>query len=301
VLVRFVQGMAGAVGIVLARAIVRDRHEGDALARLYAVLFAINALAPVLAPLAGGQLLHLTDWRGIFVVLAGVGALLLAVTWPIVDETLPPALRHPGGVRSTLRVMADLLRGRRFVGYVLCGAFAYAMLFAYIAGSPFVLQDIHGISPQGFSLLFALNAVGIVLATQISRRQVGRVGSARLLAIGLHTGALGSAIVLVAVLGHLGLLALLAGLFVAVASIGVVMPNASALAMAGHPSTAGSASAVFGMAGFVIGGAIAPLVGVGGSHDAAPMAIVMAVTAAIGLLVLHTTPAPLAAISPNRT
>ena len=285
--VRFVQGLAGAVGIVVARAIVRDGHEREGLARMYAILFAINAMAPVLAPIIGGQLLHVTDWRGVFVVLAGVGALLFAATWLIVSETLPVALRRGGGAARTLRVMRGLLSERLFVGYVLCGAFAYAMLFAYIAGSPFVLQDIYGISPQGFSLLFALNATGILIATLISRRLLARLGTARLLAIGLHASALGAAIVLVAVVADAGLGLLLVGLFLAVSSVGIINPNAAALAMDGHPTAAGSASALFGAAGFAVGGLVAPLVGVGGAHDALPMAVVMAVMGATAVLTLR--------------
>ncbi len=285
--VRFIQGLAGAVGIVLARAIVRDGHVGAALARMYAVLFAISAIAPVLAPVIGGQLLHVTDWRGVFVALAGIGAVLLVATWLIVSETLPVALRHRGGVTETLRVMHGLLRDRRFVGYVLCGAFVYAMLFAYIAGSPFVLQEIYGISPQGFSLLFALNATGILIAAQISRRTLARLGTARLLAIGLHACALGAVVVLGAVVGDLGLGVLLVGLFLAVASVGTVIPNAAALAMDGHMRAAGTASALFGATCFAVGGTVAPLVGVGGAHDALPMAVVMAVTGAIAVTILR--------------
>jgi MFS transporter, DHA1 family, multidrug resistance protein len=286
VAVRFVQGLAGAVGIVLARAIVRDGEAGAALARTYAVLFAINSVAPVLAPIVGGQLLHVTDWRGVFVVLAGVGVLLLAAGWRFVSETLAPALRRRGGVHDALASARALLAQRQFVGCVLCGAFAYGAMFAYIAGSPFVLQEIHGVSPQGFSLLFALNATGILVASRIGARLVGRVGTTRVLAMGMHVCLAGALVVLVAVLGDLGLAALLVGLFFCVASVGMVVPNAAALAMAGHPSIAGTASALFGLAGFGLGGLVAPLVGVGGAHDATPMAVVMAASAAAGVAVL---------------
>lgn len=288
VAVRFAQGMAGAFGIVLARAIVRDRSEGTALARTYAVLFAINAVAPVVAPIVGGLLLHVTDWRGVFVALAGIGVALLVAGWVAVPETLPVALRRRGGLAATVAVMRELGDDRRFVGYVLCGACAYAAMFAYIAGSPFVLQEIHGISPEGYSLLFALNACGILAATRISARLVGRRGALGLLAAGMYVSLAGALIVLVAVAADLGLGALLVGLFVCVASVGVTSPNAAALAMAGHQRVAGSASALFGLAAFGLGGLAAPLVGVAGAHDALPMAITMAAAAATGVLILHT-------------
>jgi len=297
--VRFIQGVAGAFGIVLARAIVRDRESGTALARTYAVLFAINAVAPVLAPIVGGQLLHITDWRGVFVALAVIGALLLLSSWLVVPETLAPALRRRGGIHDALGAMRVLLHDSHFVGCVLCSAFSFCALFAYIAGSPFVLQDIHGVSPQGYSLLFALNATGILLMTWVAAQFVGRFGPTWLLAAGIHQCLAGTLIVLVSVLGDFGLVPLLVGLFVTVSSLGIINPNASALAMAGHPSSAGSASALFGLAGFGFGGLLAPLVGVGGSHDATPMAIVMAATAASGVIVLwalvvrgRTTPEP---------
>ncbi len=286
VAVRLAQGLGGAVGIVLARAIVRDHYAGAALARMYAILFAINALAPVLAPIIGGQLLHVTDWRGVFVALSAVGALMLLASWLIVTETLPPQLRRSGGVAEALTTMGALLRERRFVGCVLCAAFAFGAMFAYIAGSPFVLQDIHGVSPQGFSLLFALNAVGILIATRIGVHFVAGFGATRVLAAGMHVCLAGALIVLVGVLGGLGLGLLLVGLFVCVSSVGIINPNAAALAMAGHPSSAGSASALFGLAGFGFGALIAPLVGIGGVHDATPMAVLMAASAAAGVVVL---------------
>jgi MFS family permease len=133
----------------------------------------VGGLAPILAPLVGGQLLHVTDWRGIFVVLAGIGALLLIAAWAMLAETLPAARRHRGGLVATLHVFR-LVRDRPFMGYTLSAGLTFAAMATYISGSPFVLQDIHGVSPQLFSVLFAFNAVGIMLASQVSRSLVGR-------------------------------------------------------------------------------------------------------------------------------
>jgi DHA1 family bicyclomycin/chloramphenicol resistance-like MFS transporter len=283
---RLVQGIAGAAGIVIARAIVRDLHEGVAAARYFALLMLVGGLAPILAPLIGGQLLHVTDWRGIFVVLAGIGAALLLAAWAMLGETLPVAMRHGGGLAATVRVFGGLVRDKPYMGYTLSAGLTFAAMATYISGSPFVLQDIHGVSPQVFSVVFATNAVGIMIASQTSRALVGRYGPRALLGAGVRIAVVGGVGVLVSVLAGLGLAGLLPSLFVMVSSVGVVLPNAAALALADHPRTAGSASALLGLTQFAAGALAAPLAGVGGSHTALPMAIVMAVLPLAGLACL---------------
>lgn len=283
IVVRFVQGAAGAAGIVIARAIVRDVAEGDAAARAFARLMLVSGLAPILAPVLGGQVLRLTDWRGVFGVLAGIGGLLALVTWRVLPETHAVASRRAGGVRETTGVFAELLRGRTFLACTLACGLSFAAMFAYISGSPFVLQDVYGVSAQTFSLLFAINAFGILLGSQASGRLVGRIPPDRLLGIGVRAAAVGAvALVLVSVL-ELGLAGVLASLFVVVASIGLILPNAAAIGMAGHPQTAGSASALLGLSQYAFGALAAPLVGVAGLRHGVPMSIVIA-TAALGSL-----------------
>jgi DHA1 family bicyclomycin/chloramphenicol resistance-like MFS transporter len=283
---RLIQGAAGAAGIVIARAIVRDLHTGVAAARFFALLMLVGGLAPILAPLVGGELLHVTDWRGIFVVLAGIGALLLLAAWAMLAETLPAGQRHRGGLAATLHVFGGLVRDRPFLGYTLSGGLTFAAMATYISGSPFVLQDIHGVSPQLFSVLFAFNAVGIMLASQVSRSLVGRYGPRAMLTAGVSIGVVGGLGVLVSVVADLGLAGLLPSLFVMVSSVGMVLPNSAALALADHPRTAGSASALLGLTQFAAGALAAPLAGVAGSHSALPMAIVMATLPLAGLACL---------------
>ena len=283
---RVVQGAAGAAGIVIARAIVRDLHTGVAAARFFALLMLVNGLAPILAPLVGGELLHITDWRGIFVVLAAIGAVLLVAAWAMLAETLAPEARHGGGLPATLRVFGGLVGDREFMGYALAMGLAFGAMAAYIAGSPFVLQDIYGASPQLFSVLFALNAGGIIAASQVSRALADRLGPRTLLTAGSTMSALGGLGVLTSVVFDVGLVMLLPSFFVVVASIGLVFPNATALALADHPRTAGSASALLGLSQFATGALAAPLAGVGGSHTALPMGIVMATLSSAGLACL---------------
>jgi DHA1 family bicyclomycin/chloramphenicol resistance-like MFS transporter len=283
VVLRFVQGAAGAFGIVIGRAVVRDLHEGRAAAALFAALILVNGVAPILAPVVGAGVLHVTSWRGVFAVLTVVGGVLLAAAAAWLGETLPPAERHPGGLRATLRTFGLLLGDRAFVGCVLASGLAYAAMFAYISGSPFVLQKVYGASPTVFSLLFALNGLGIVLAGRLSRRLSASHDPAVLLRAGLLATAAGGSALLVCVLAGAGLAGVLPSLFVGVASIGVIVPNAAALALAGHRSTAGSASGLLGVAQFALGALAAPLVGLAGDETAVPMAVVIAALGAAAL------------------
>ncbi len=283
---RLVQGIAGAAGIVIARAIVRDLHSGVAAARFFSLLMLVNGLAPILAPLSGGLLLRFTSWRGVFIVLAVIGMLLLLAAATGLGETLPAERRQHGGVRVTIKTFRQLLSDRFYVGYALSCGLAFAAMFAYISGSPFVLQDIYGLSPQLFSVTFAVNACGLVVAGQVNGRLVGRVSPLRLLTAGLVATATGGAALLAVVTtGGTGLVGVLPSLFVVVASLGFVLPNATALALTNYPRTAGSASALLGVLQFAIGAAAAPLVGILGAKTALPMAVVMATLSVSALAV----------------
>jgi DHA1 family bicyclomycin/chloramphenicol resistance-like MFS transporter len=244
----------------------------------------INGVAPILAPVLGGQILRLTSWRGVFVVLTVFGALLLAAVALSLPEPLPTELRTPARPRSILRAYRTLCTDRGFLGYALSCGLMFAGLFAYISGSSFVLQNVYGLSPQAFSLVFGLNGVGIVLAGQLNRRIVGRFSERALLRSGLLSSFAGGVGVLLAVLLHLGLVGLLIPLFVLVASVGLVFPNASSLALAEHAKNAGSASALLGVLQFVIGGLATPLMGLGGQGTALPMVVVMASFGTLALL-----------------
>ncbi len=275
---RLVQGLAGAAGIVIARAIVRDLYDGVAMARFFSTLMLISGVAPVVAPLVGGQILRLTDWRGVFVVLTAIGVLLTLVVWRLLDETLPADRRQAGGLGATLRTMRGLLADRVFTGYMLAGGFAFSALFAYISASPFVVQDIYGASPQTFSLLFGLNSIGLVAVGQINGKVlVGRISLDKALAVGLALITVASAALLVmasGVLGGVGLAPIAAGLFVLMSAMGLAMPNTNAQALMRSRDAAGSASALLGTSTFLLGAVASPLVGIAGEHTAVPMAVV---------------------------
>ena len=284
VALRLLQGFAGAAGIVVARAVVRDLHTGVDAAHFFALLLVINGLVPVIAPVLGSQLLRITDWRGVFGVLGLIGVLLLLAVVRGLPETLPVAARRSGSLRETLRILRRLLIDGPFMGYTICSGLVLGALFAYIAGSPFVLQTRYGLSSQMFSMIFAGNAVGIIAAGQISSRLVGRVTPERLLGAGVFMCGAGASVVLGAACTGAGLPAILPGLFLVVASVGLVLPNATALALADHPHEAGAASALLGLVQFAIGAGAAPFAGIAGSSADLPMALTITALAAGALL-----------------
>ncbi|HLB77556.1 MAG TPA: Bcr/CflA family multidrug efflux MFS transporter [Candidatus Dormibacteraeota bacterium] len=279
---RLLQGLAGAAGIVIARAIVRDLYTGSAAARYFSRLILIFGIAPILAPVLGAQMMRFTSWHGIFLALAVVTALLWLGAARALPETLPVERRRSGSLGDTVQTFRRLAADTRFLGYAVSGGLGFGAMFAYIAGSPFVLQGIYHVSPQTFSLIFGLNAVGFVITSQINGSLVGRIPPARLLTVGVTvTGVAGLALLAVILIGGLGLAAVLPPLFVLVSSIGFVVPNAVALALSRHPEAAGTGSALVGVIQSGIGAAGAPLVGIAGITTALPMAVVIA-TSGVG-------------------
>ena len=273
-LLRLVQGLAGAAGIVIARAVARDLYEGRQLVVFFSRLVLISGLAPVIAPVLGGQLNRVMTWRGIFGVLAGIGVVLVLAGLLGLRESLPAERRVAGGLADTLRGFGVLVRDRFFVGVALAGGLAGASMFAYIAGGTFVLQRIYGLSPQGFSFAFGLNSVGIMVAAQLSGWLTRRRSPVRVLAIGLSVNLLGALGLLTTVLLGLGLLFVLGSLFVMVSAIGLVLPTSTALGLSNYPNRAGTASASLGLLQYLVGGLAAPLVGLAGEGSAVPLGLV---------------------------
>jgi len=286
VVLRFIQGAAGAAGIVISRAVVRDVYSGPELTRFFSLLMLINGVAPIAAPIIGGQLLAYTSWRGVFILLSIIGILTLVAVVVGLGETLPAERRSSGGLKQTLVTFRKIAGDRLFMGYALTQGFVSAGMFAYISGSPFVLQKIYGISPQMFSVCFAINGLGIILASQIAGRLAGKVSETRLLIAGLLTAALGGTSLLISILAGGNLISVLIPLFLVVSSVGLVNTASFALAMANQEKSAGSASALIGVMTFLFGGIVAPLVGLGGEGTAVPMGIVIA-CADIGALLIY--------------
>ena len=262
-LLRLLQGIGGAAGIVLCRAIVADRFAGVAAAAYFSTIAAINGLAPILAPVFGAQVLRVGTWRTVFWVLTGVGVVLLVLTVVVVQESLPGERRSRTGLTGTFRVFGALLRDRVYLGYAIAGSTVCAAMFGYISASPFLLQDGFGLSPQVFSLCFAANALGIVLMSNLGRVLLRRTTALVLLRWGVGQCAVGAAVLAVVLLAGWGLPFVLGSLFVMVSSVGFALTYASVLAMDRHRGIAGSASALLGAAQYAFGAVTARLVGFG--------------------------------------
>ncbi|MEU7228070.1 multidrug effflux MFS transporter [Streptomyces chrestomyceticus] len=273
---RLLQGVAGGAGIVIGRAVVSDLFTGAPAARRLTTLSVIGSTAPVLAPVAGGLVLGVGSWRLVFVALAVTGLLLLTAIWAWVPESLPAERRRTGGLPAVLRAMGGLLRRREMAGHLLVMGCGLAALFAYITGSPFVFEHGYGLSPTQYSLVFATNAVGTVLAGTVFGRLAGRVRLNLLLTVGVAVTvvALATLVTLLAV-GVSTFLTTWACLFGLTSGFGLLLPASTTIVLAVGGDAPGAASGMLGGAQFVLGAAAAPLPGVLGDTTAMSTAVVV--------------------------
>ena len=289
---RFAQALGGCAGMVIARAVVRDRFDEREAARFFSLLILVTGLAPILAPSIGGQILVFFSWRAIFWTLAGFALVGFITATFVLPESLPPERRTEGGVATALRVYARLLRDRAFMRYALSGALVISGMFAYIFGSPFVFMQIYGVRPERFGWIFGAIALGLISASQLNRVVLARVAGARILSHALVvTAAAGVILLVMAWTGVGGLAGLLGPLFVYIASLGFVLPNVIATALGPQGRNAGTASALLGTLQFGAGATVGALFGVLGDGTAAPMAGLIAACGLSALLV-HRLAAP---------
>lgn len=272
---RFVQALGGCAGMVLSRAIVSDKCSPIDSAKVFSQLMLVMGLAPILAPVLGGLLVNSYGWQSIFMTLTLFSALTACAVAFGLPESMPaghPRLPLSGAVGSYRKLLGD----RIFLGHALTGGIAMAGMFSYIAGSPFVFIKLYGVPAEHYGWLFGINAAGFILVAQINARLVGRFGPAWMLsrAVWLY---LVAALVLLAIacLHTAHLWPLLIPLFVYIASLGCIIPNSSACAMAGQGRRAGSASALLGCLQFSVAAGAAALVGVLHDGTAVPMAMVI--------------------------
>lgn len=283
---RLVQGLAGAAAMVIARAVVRDVYAGSRAAVVFSQLMLVSGLAPVIGPMVGGQLLAFTDWRGIFVALAVISAVLLAACWVLLPETRPAAARAAAPRRS--RALRSLLADRQLRPFLLMIALFGVVLFTYISMSAFVLQDDYGLGPVAFAGLFGANSVGLVLGSQLGARLVGRVGAATTLACGVLLTAGATTVSASALVFSAPLAVLLPPLWLVLAGLGMSFGTATALALTPYPADAGAAAALLGAGQFLLGAAVPPVVSLAGASGPV-MGFTMA-TAGLWLLgALHLT------------
>jgi DHA1 family bicyclomycin/chloramphenicol resistance-like MFS transporter len=280
---RLVQGVAGGVGIVIAQAAGRDVYSGGALIRFYGRVTVTGGLAAVVGPFLGGQLATVTDWRGLFVFLAGLGAVILLVIALVYRETLPPHRRSTGGFAQTGRDFRALLSNRVFTGAVLVQGFVHAALFAYLSGATYVLQGSYGLSPQQYALAFGLNSAGFMVFGYLAGRASERWSVPGTLVVGLVMCAAGALGLLAGGLLALPLAAVVGSLLVMVSGVAVTAPPSTTLALADHPHIAGTASSLLGMTRFAFGGVAAPFVGIAGAATMLPLGVVTVVSVALAV------------------
>jgi DHA1 family bicyclomycin/chloramphenicol resistance-like MFS transporter len=286
VVLRLVQGVAGAAGLVIGRAVITDTTEGPRASQLFGITMVIGGVAPVVAPLVGGLVVTWSGWRAVFWVLTAATALMLVLVALRVPETLPPERRRGGGVAAMLASGARLLRDRAFLGYTLTFVFAFAAMFAYISASPFVLEDVLGLSTGWYTVDFAVNAALLCAVAAVNGVLVTRVAVRRLLAVGvalLTATAVGLLLVALTAVSAWTVLPLLA---VLVGSLGLILPNATALASERARDAAGTGSALLGGLQFTLAAVVTPLVGLGGG--ALPMALGVLAGAVISAAALTT-------------
>lgn len=288
VAMRLLQALGGCAGVVIARSVVRDLFDQHESARMYSFLMLVLGVAPITAPLIGGQLLLFFGWRAIFVTLCGFGLLCLALVFFGLPETLPVERRITSGLGAALRTYGGLLIDGRFMGYALAGGLASAAMFAYISGSPFVFIELNGVPPERFGLLFGTNAVGLIGASQINRWLLGRYQSGQILTVALAFTAISGLLLLgITAAGIGGFVGLLFVLFCCIASTGFVGPNATAAAMAPYGGRAGSAAALLGAVQFACGAAAGALVGLLHNGTALPMVATIALCGVAAFLLLQ--------------
>lgn len=277
---RFLQGIAGAGGIVISRSVATDCYSGKELAKAFAMISAVNGLAPILAPVGGGIMLKFTNWLGIFTFLLFIGIVLILLCLKL-KESLPAERRITVPAFSSFRNFIPLLGKREFMGYVLIQAFTFGTIFAYISSSPFILQEHYRLSPLAYSLCFAINAVALIIGT-------ASAGRFRNIRKGVVTGVAGSFVLSiftgVTLWLEMPIIYFEIALFLTLAFGGIVLPTSTALALDTERQNAGTASAIFGAISFLAGGIVSPLVGIGNILHST--AIIMVASSAIALLLV---------------
>ena len=287
ILARFVMGLAGATGMVIARAVVRDSFEEADSSRIYSMLMLVIGIAPILSPTVGGWVMGLGGWGSIFWALGGFACLCGVFVYFDLPETHPPERRDREPVAAIVPRYLALIVDRRFLGYAVPSSLALGLIFAYVASAPSLFMQHFHLSPNAFSLAFAANAVGLIGAAQVNRWLTRRYHTHAILrAAALVNAASALTLPVLAWTGAGGLPAFFAAIFVCLATVGIILPNATAAVMAPFPHQAGVASALLGMLQFAVGAATGAVVGVLHDGTGRPMAGTMAGCATLGAIIL---------------
>lgn len=282
---RFLQGFTASAGVVLSRAVVRDVFSGRELTKFFSLLMVINAVAPMVAPMAGGGILLLpaASWQTIFLFLGILGILIVIIVAISLKETLPREKRIASSAGASVRTMGRLLTDRSFIGYAVIVGFVHGGSFAYVSGTPFIYQEIYGVSPQVFSVLFGINGLAIIIGSFIIGRLGGIIHEKKLLKTAVITAVSSTFLLLLVTIMEGPLASIVILIFIYMTTMGMTVTSTFTLGMAQQGHRAGSASAVLGMLPLLLGAIFSPLAGVDES-SAVPMGIILFSTSLIGLI-----------------
>lgn len=287
---RFVQGFAGAAGLVIGRAIISDLVTGNAAAQAFTVMVIVGEAATVVSPFMGSLLVDPVGWRGILWTVCALALAMLVATILVVRESHPKD-RREASRRQMPNVGARFraLMSRAYVGNVCCFSFAFVVLMAYISASPFVYQSLIGMTAVHYGILYGANALGLGGVAALSAALTASRPVRTVLGTGVVVLVMATAVLLGLAVARAPVWSLPIPIFVAVASLGLVLGNAAALAIGAAGHAAGTASAVLGAMQFGLAAMVSPLVSLGGEHTALPVAVVMLTAAAVSLLAYLTT------------
>ncbi len=289
VLLRFLQGLAACGGVVLARTMVRDLAERDQAARAMSLMMACTSIAPMLAPLIGGQILWFLGWRAIFWTLALIGAVALLAAWIRLPETLRPEYRQPLVLSSVITRFGELFRHRAFMGYAFTSTFMFSALLSFLSGSPFVFIERYGVAPRAYGLIFGGMVVFMTIGSLLNARFVRVFGAAKILRYAVIVpGVTGPAALVMGLIearyGTIGMWPFLLCFGPQIATISLIGPNSMALALQRYPHMAGTASSLMGVMQFGIGALFGAVVGQTFDGTIAPMTTAMGIAGALCLL-----------------
>ena len=277
---RFLQGLAACGGVVLARTMVRDLAERDQAARAMSLMMACTSLAPMLAPLIGGQILVLAGWRAIFWTLAAIGIVALTGAYIRLPETLRPEYRQPFRVGSVLARFRELVTTRPFMGFALTGGFQFAALFSFLSGSPFVFIDRYGVAPRNYGLIFGGMVAFMTIGSLLNARFAPRFGAAAILRRAVYVPAIAGSVTAVmgwieARYGTIGMWPFVFVIAPQIATISLIGPNSTVMALHSYPHMAGTASSLAGIVQFGLGALFGAVVGQTFDGTIAPMTYAM--------------------------
>lgn len=281
---RLVGGFAASSALVVSRAIASDIYKGTTLTKFLATVMIIQGLAPIIAPVLGGQLLRFFHWNSIFIILTLFGLSIIILSTLKYRETLPSEKRLKADLSHILKVFFSLCARPYFASLCAIQFFIFCSLFAYISGVPFMLQGIYKFSPQDVSLVFAIIGIGMVISGKITNVLAGRIADEKLLFIGLCQGLFFGILFLIGLILNLHIYVLIVLLLLAQTALPLTASTSFSLAMGTQKKVAGSASALLGFFSNISGAIVAPIVGLGGVTTALPTALVIAVVNLLALL-----------------